>query len=230
MIFGGIQKTSLIDFPSKISCVLFTAGCNFHCPYCHNPELVRPPFAPLSLDEIFDFLKKRAGLLDGVVITGGEPTLHADLPDFCDQIKAMGFLIKLDSNGSHPKILRTLIQSRRVDYIAMDIKTVPENYAPHLTSRIPPEDLYESIDLIKRSGLAHEFRTTCVSPFVNLDIIEKIARIAQGADRFVLQQGVITPSVLNPEFFENPDFSHSSPDLLRFQEILRPFVTKISIR
>lgn len=230
MIIGGIQKNSLIDFPSKISCVLFTAGCNFHCPYCHNPELVRPPFTHLHLEGLFDFLENRKALLDGVVITGGEPTLHRDLPEFCDRIKHLGFAIKLDTNGSHPEILRTLIKSGRIDYIAMDIKTLPENYFPHISQDTPVKSFYETIRIIKSSGIGHEFRTTCAPPFVDAKIIESIARIIKGADLFVLQKAELDPSILNPAFFESYDQFFDTRDLTHFQQIAAPFLKKILVR
>lgn len=230
MIIGGIQKSSLIDFPSKISCVLFTAGCNFHCPYCHNPELVSPPFEPLDLESIFEFLSRRRSLLDGVVITGGEPTLHSDLDVFCDRIKHLGFSIKLDTNGSQPERIRSLINTGCIDYIAMDVKTLPENYSPHL-ARISPEPLYQSIRLIKTSGIRHEFRTTCAPPFVDAEIILKIARLIEGADLFVLQTANIDKSILKPDFFIPYDQAFKKySDLVHFQQTAAPYLKSIQLR
>ncbi|MBW1769313.1 MAG: anaerobic ribonucleoside-triphosphate reductase activating protein, partial [Deltaproteobacteria bacterium] len=126
MLFGGLQKSSLIDYPGKLSCVLFLSGCNFDCPYCHNPGLVKGRFSDHAQFEektVYDFLEKRRGFLDGVVVSGGEPTLQKDLVSLCEKLKEMGYPVKLDTNGSRPQVLRSLIDEGLVDYIAMDIKT-----------------------------------------------------------------------------------------------------------
>ena len=139
MKFGGLQKNSLIDYPGKIACVLFVCGCNFDCPYCHNPELVKETIEnPLAFHEnkAYDFLKKRKGLIDAVVISGGEPTLQADLADVCQHIKQMGFLVKVDTNGSRPEVVRQLIVDKLVDYLAMDIKTDPPAYSPVIKKKM----------------------------------------------------------------------------------------------
>lgn len=230
MIIGGIQKNSLIDFPAKICCVIFTAGCNFDCPYCHNPELVKPPYTPINPEEIFAFLNKRKSLLDGVAITGGEPTLQKDLPEFCEQIKSIGFPIKIDTNGSRPKVIEFLLRNRLIDYIAMDVKTLPENYSPHIAQNMPPADILQSIQLIKNSDIPHEFRTTCVKPFVNADIIYEIARIIKDADLFVLQKANIQNTVLHPDFFENQDSTFSADEIESFKKIVMPYVKKAMIR
>jgi len=230
MIIGGIQKNSLIDFPAKICCVIFTAGCNFDCPYCHNPELVKPPYTTITSEDIFAFLNKRKYLLDGVAITGGEPTLQKDLPGFCAQIKSLGFPIKIDTNGSRPKVMEFLIKNRLIDYIAMDIKTLPENYSPHIAKNIPPTDILHSIDLIKNSHISHEFRTTCVKPFVSADIIYEIARLIKDADLFVLQKANIQNTVLHPDFFEYQDRQFSADEIESFKKNVTPYVKKAMIR
>ncbi|MDA3897834.1 MAG: anaerobic ribonucleoside-triphosphate reductase activating protein [Desulfobacteraceae bacterium] len=230
MIIGGIQKNSLIDFPAKICCVIFTAGCNFDCPYCHNPELVKPPYTPINPEEIFAFLNKRKSLLDGVAITGGEPTLQKDLPEFCEQIKSIGIPIKIDTNGSRPKVIEFLLKNRLIDYIAMDVKTLPENYSPHIAQNILPADILQSIQLIKNSDIPHEFRTTCVKPFINEDIIYKIARIIKDADLFVLQKANIQNTVLHPDFFENQNSTFSAGEFESFKKIVMPYVKKAMIR
>ena len=230
MIIGGIQKTSLIDFASKISCVLFAAGCNFDCPYCHNSELINGPFTSIDIEEIVAFLEKRRSLLDGVVITGGEPTLQKDLPAFCEKMKSLGFLLKLDTNGSQPKVVRSLIKNKQVDYIAMDVKTLPDHYFPHIAQHTSAETILESIHLIRNSGISHEFRTTCVKPFVDTDIIQKIARLINGADLFVLQQAIIGDTVLHPEFFDTVDWKIKPSELQSFQHFAAPFVKKTLIR
>lgn len=232
MIFGGIQKTSLIDFPGKVSCVLFTPGCNFTCPYCHNPDLARNRtdlLSPLTEDAVIDFLKGRRGLLEGVVITGGEPTLHESLGNFCEKVKNLGFPIKLDTNGSRPEDLKNLLASDLVDYIAMDIKTDPYGYAPDIHPSNQAENLLSCIGSILSSGLPHEFRTTCLSPFVDARIVFRIATLIEGAGLYALQpfkNGV----VLNPEFIKEKTTCCSDRDILEFQSIAAPFVKKCIVR
>lgn len=202
---GGIQKQSLIDFPGRLSCVLFLTGCNLDCPYCHNPALARgevpDPEAP-GIEEAMDFLKWRRNFLDGVVISGGEPTIHPGLERLCADIRALGYPVKLDTNGSRPAVVERLIDRGLVDYIAMDVKTHPLLYRHHFRSACDPAAFLESIRLVIDSGIDHEFRTTCVRPLVSPGIIDAIARLIAGARRFVLQQ--FRPSeILRPDFFLN---------------------------
>ena len=231
-MFGGLQKQSLIDYPQKLSCVLFTSGCNFICPYCHNPDLVRnrQGISPrLKPERIYHFLEKRKDFLDGVVISGGEPTLHKDLPEVCRKIKDMGYPIKLDTNGSRPEIISWLIRHGLVDYIAMDIKTDPHAYPRDISPTIGSEKICRSIDIIMTCGHPYEFRTTCVQPFVNAGVIDKIVRKIQGATCFALQQ-FKDENVLRPDFFKNlpPPYSHT--DLERFQAMAAPWVQTCIVR
>jgi pyruvate formate lyase activating enzyme len=232
MLFGGIQKTSLIDFPGKIACILFTPGCNFTCPYCHNGALAKNRMdllSPLSESEAIRFLEGRKGLLEGVVITGGEPTLHEGLGPFCDAVKEMGFSVKLDTNGSNPGQLSRLLSARQVDYVAMDIKTDPAAYSPHLFPSDLTNTLTESVQAILSSGVSHEFRTTCLYPFVDDRIIAGIASLISGADLYVLQ-AFKKGDVLDPDFIE----AHTAPctreDLIRFQAIAAQSVKDCLIR
>lgn len=232
MVFGGLQKHSLIDYPGKLCCVLFTSGCNFDCPYCHNPELVKghvPHTPPLKEKSIYDFLALRKGFLDGVVISGGEPTLHADISSICRNIHDMGYPVKLDTNGSRPGILKQLLDEGCVDYIAMDIKTDPFAYCPLIAKDCKPESILTSIKLIMESKIPHEFRTTCIDPLVNSVIIERIAKLIQGARLYALQrfQG---DRVLHPEFFKNRSTRITSHDLLRFQSIASRWVKPCIVR
>jgi pyruvate formate lyase activating enzyme len=232
MIFGGIQKTSLIDFPGKVACVLFTPGCNFTCPYCHNPDLARNRMdllSPLAEGVVLDFLKNRQGLLEGVVITGGEPTLHKSLGKFCEKVKKLGYPIKLDTNGSHPDQLNNLLADALVDYIAMDIKTDPYGYAPDIHPVDQSKSLISCIDSIISSGLPHEFRTTCLAPFVDAHVITRIATFIKGADLYVLQKfkrGV----VLDPAFIDEKTTSFTHKNFLDFQSIAAPFVKSCIVR
>lgn len=162
MKIGGLIKFTLIDFPGRPAAVVFTQGCNFRCRYCHNPELVYPHlFAePVAEEEIYSFLKRRQGTLEGVVVSGGEPTLHEDLPQFLTDLKAMGYATKLDTNGTRPEMLRQLLDAKLLDYIAMDIKAPLEKYSLITGVDFNPEVLKQSMDLIRQSGLEYEFRTT----------------------------------------------------------------------
>ncbi len=230
MILGGIQKNSLIDYPAKISCVVFTAGCNFRCPYCHNPNLVIPPFQRMDTEAVLAFILRRKSLLDGVVITGGEPTLQEDLLEFCQTLQDMGLPVKLDTNGSHPQVVKALLADRLINYIAMDIKTLPENYPAYLAPSLDPKNISASIQLILESGLPHEFRTTCVNPFVDEQIIGKLARLLQGADLFAFQNATINSDVLNPDFFHDKEWKISETRLNAFASIAAPFVKSTLIR
>lgn len=232
MIFGGIQKTSLIDYPGKVSCVLFTSGCNFSCPYCHNPELAQNRMdllSPMKEDHVLDFLKSRQGLLEGVVITGGEPTLHNDLDGFCKKVKEMGYPIKLDTNGSRPEALRRLLNDSLVDYIAMDVKTEPCAYNPIIHPTDLSENLAACIETILSSGLSHEFRTTCLTPFVGAGIVARIAENIEGADLYVLQP-FKNGRVLDPDFINEKTSPCSEEDLANFQSIAAPFVKRCVVR
>jgi pyruvate formate lyase activating enzyme len=204
MILGGIQKQSFIDYPGKISCVLFTQGCNFHCPYCHNPQLVRTGNdSPLEETRLWDFLKRRTGFIDGVVITGGEPTLQKDLISFCGKIKAMGYSLKLDTNGSRPQVVQELIEKGLVDYIALDIKTDPSFYSPVLCRDSQHFSIRETIRAVLTSSTEHEFRTTCVKPFLDTTIIEGMVPLVSGADLFSFQQLRTKSGMLNPEYMKS---------------------------
>lgn len=231
---GGLQKNSLIDYPGKISCVLFLSGCNFNCPYCHNPELARGGCedCPYHLDEsgVYAFLSSRQGFLDGVVISGGEPTLRSDeLLALCQKIKTMGYPVKLDTNGSRPAVLAELLEKGLLDYIAMDIKTDPLAYSPLIKKDFEPQKLLDSIGLIMRSGIPYEFRTTCVKPLVDAAKMENIGRAIQGARLYVLQE--FRPNqVLEPTFFENADRGYDRSELERFKAIADDWVRCCTIR
>ncbi len=192
MKIGQIQKTSFIDYPGKISAIIFTLGCNFACPYCHNPELVDPKrfLAPLGEDEVMAFLKKRVGQLDAVVITGGEPMIHADLIDFMKSIKDMGYLIKLDTNGTNPVMLLKAIERGIVDYIAMDIKAPYALYDTVTRTHVNTDDIKSSIDLIMNAQSSYEFRTTLVRSLINPEDVLTIGHMIKGARRYALQNFV----------------------------------------
>lgn len=201
MIIGGLQKFSLIDYPGKISAILFTRGCNFRCPYCHNPELVDPQryAEPWQEEEFWAFLQSRTQKLDAVVVTGGEPTLQEDLQPFLEKIRKMGFLIKLDTNGSNPDVLKDLLSANLVDYIAMDIKAPLEKYSEVTKVPVDKTDIEESIALIKQSTVDHEFRTTIARNILSREDIVNIAKMLQGEKLYILQRCVPT-KILDPLF------------------------------
>ncbi len=231
MRIGGLQKYSLIDFPPRISCVVFTAGCNFHCPYCHNSQLSAPGenTSDLEREHIMDFLRLRRKYLDAVVISGGEPTLHSDLPDLCAEIKSIGFELKIDTNGSNPEMIKQLIKKGLADYVAMDVKTAPENYESQITATADPDAIRETVRVILDSKAAHEFRTTCVKPFTEEACIYSIAELIRGADLHAIQRPH-TENVLTPEFFRDNNRLHSEEELNRFRSIIAGFVRQAVIR
>ncbi|MCD6335700.1 MAG: anaerobic ribonucleoside-triphosphate reductase activating protein [Candidatus Latescibacteria bacterium] len=229
MRIGGLHKVSLIDYPGKIATVVFTAGCNFRCPYCHNPELVDPkegaPDFPWST--VMDFLERRRGLLDGVVVTGGEPTLHSDLPEALKQIKGLGFSVKLDTNGTSPHVLRGLIEQQIVDYLAMDIKAPLERYRTVVRAVVDTDDIRESTGLIMGSELKYEFRTTLVPGLHDEADVRAMVKTIRGAHRYVLQT-LSGTACLDPAFQNIAPFS---PDqMARFQAIAQDEVSSCSIR
>lgn len=232
MLFGGLQKYSLIDFPGKVSCILFLPGCNFDCPYCHNPDLVKGKGScPSPLDEsvIYPFLEERKRILDGVVISGGEPTLAEDLAVLCEKIKGMGYPVKLDTNGSRPQVIKDLINGGLLDYIAMDIKTAPSLYAALVKKDYDSSDIRESVQIVMESSVPHEFRTTCVKPFVDRDIIECVAKTIRGANRYVLQRFHHT-RILHPEFFKEVEPAYDMDELMFLQSVAEPWVKECMVR
>ena len=220
MNIGGLIKTSLIDYPGMVSCVVFTQGCNFHCPYCHNPDLVpmtRSRSEMIEANHVLSFLEKRKGLLDAVVVSGGEPTLQKGLADFLRKVKAMGFRVKLDTNGSRPQVLRVLVAENLLDYVAMDLKTAPSRYAPDLWDKDDPATLLSSISILMNASLDYEFRTTCLLPFTSPQAVDEMLSCIQGAKRFVLQS--FKPGrTLDPAFFNHTTRALEEKEL---QEIKR---------
>ena len=190
MVIHGLQKLTLLDYPGHTACTVFTAACNWRCPFCHNASLVlRPDSQPVIGEQtFFAFLEKRRGLLDGVAVTGGEPTLRRDLPDFLARVKDMGFQTKLDTNGTNPKMLAGILERGLADYVAMDIKAGRDNY-PSVTGTLRPglAAVEESVALLKSSGTDHEFRTTVVKELHSDADFEDIALWLAGEARYFLQ-------------------------------------------
>lgn len=198
MEFCGLQKLTLLDYPGRVACTLFTGGCNFRCPFCHNGGLVTCAAQPLySEDEILKFLSSRKGILDGVCVTGGEPLLQKDLDSFLAKVKEMGFSVKLDTNGSFPHLLRPLVEQGLVDYVAMDVKNRPEKYAA--TVGVPGFEIApirESISYIMEGRIPYEFRTTVVRQLHTPEDIAALTQWIRGAEKYALQSFVDSGAVL----------------------------------
>lgn len=231
-----IQKITLIDFPGKIACTIFSIGCPFRCPFCHNKELVLPDLTKkqprISQEEIFNFLKEKRGLLDGVCITGGEPTIHEDLPDFCRKLKDLGFLVKLDTNGYDPERVKKLIDEKLIDYLALDVKAPKEKYGKligidnKVFVKIIVQNIERSVEILKEGKIDFEFRTTVVPTLLEREDILEIGKWlsslspGQKLPKYYLQN-------FRPEKTLDPSFEKIKPYpqeyLLEIQKALSPF-------
>jgi len=232
MQISSVQRSTLVDFPGKISCVVFTPGCNFRCDFCHNPELVLPEEIQknknfITENSFFNFLSTRKNLLDGVVITGGEPTLQKDLFSFLQKIREQNFSIKLDTNGTNPKILEKIIYNNLVDYFAMDIKASPQNYEKICGTKINFSDIEKSKNLIQNSSKNYEFRTTVFFPFFNEKEIKEIGKFIRGSKKFFLQNFSNIGKILNPQ---KKFFGFPVQKLEQFKKIAEKFVDFCEIR
>lgn len=200
MSIKGFQGTSLLDFPGRVASLVFYGGCNLSCPYCHNPSLVETPelYPDVAVDDVLSQLRQRQGFIDGVVISGGEATLDAGLPQFLRQIKQLGLQVKLDTNGLRPQVLEMLLQQQLLDFVGLDVKTSFARYGELHGGSVDIAALQKSIDLLRRSPLEVEFRTTCVPGLVEEDDIRSIGEYLNGEAEWVLQQFV-------------PDYAMSAP-------------------
>ncbi|MBT5022211.1 anaerobic ribonucleoside-triphosphate reductase activating protein [Candidatus Woesearchaeota archaeon] len=234
MIIKGIQKTSLVDYPGKIVATIFLGGCNFQCHYCHNPELVDPAIVNesenISEDEILELLKEKMKYIDGVCITGGEPTIHEDLPNFIKRIKNVctGFVVKLDTNGTNPKMLLELIEKKLIDYVAMDIKAPLNKYEQITNCTLRKDNIIESVEILKqnKNNICYEFRTTVMREFIkNKDLIE-IGEWLKGSKRYAIQQFSFDQKMLNSNYQESipydPEELNKMADLIKdcFDEVI----------
>ena len=229
MKIGGFQKLTLIDYPGKIASTIFTIGCNFKCPFCYNNRLINDAEESFS-ESVLSFLEERKKFLDGVVICGGEPTIQKDLPEFCIKLKQLGFLIKIDTNGSRPEMLKELIDNKLINYIAMDVKTIlSEKYNKAAGVNVDINKIKESINIIKK--LEHyEFRTTCVPGLVTQEDLIGISKYlkAQNANKAFYLQQFKPITTLDKKFEKIKPYSES--ELLKFKEKLKSFFDKIEIR
>lgn len=225
MKIGGLQKLSLVDYPHHTAVAMFTIGCNMRCGYCHNPELVLPErYADVIPEEdILLFLESRVGRVEGVVISGGEPTMHADLPDFAKRIKDLGFLVKLDTNGTHPAMVRQMIADGTLDFVAMDIKSSPARYQEVAARPVSVDAINETIALLKSSTIGYEFRTTLVKSQVSPDDLRKIGTLIKGAPRFALQR--FRPGrTLSPQFAR--ETTYTDDELSQLKTMMEKYVTE----
>ena len=229
MIISGLQKMTLLDYPGRVACTVFLQGCNFRCPFCHNSGLLGAVQEDtIPVDELLSFLQKRKGILDGVCITGGEPTLQSDLPQLLKQIKALGYAIKLDTNGSQPNMLKHLVRENLIDYVAMDIKNCPDRYAETIGDFQFPAQIERSIVFLMECGVDYEFRTTVVEEFHTEENIlamgQWLSRMGKPKKLF-LQSYVDRDSVLR-RGLNSPDVEK----MRRFQVILEPYADFVAIR
>lgn len=230
MLISGLEKLSLLDFPGRLSAIVFTYGCNMLCPYCHNPELVVEKLNRSNLyssDQVLSFLKTREGKLDGLTITGGEPTMHNDLLDFIKSVKELGFELKLDTNGSYPDRVAAIIESDLVDYWAMDVKYSDELYKQGLNGGQIITGVAESIKLIKESGVEYEFRTTYMKGLHTEDSVHEIGEMIEGASNYYIQN--FRPGKTIDSSLDRSN-SFNDAELRRFAQIMRGYVTNVTIR
>lgn len=232
MQIAGLQKMTLLDYPEKVACTVFLPGCNFRCPFCHNGHLLERPEDCMDASSLLEFLKKRRGILDGVCVTGGEPTLHPELPSLLAEIKALGYCVKLDTNGSHPEVLRSLVETGLVDYVAMDAKNSPDRYAETVgVSHLDMAPLEESLRYLISGNVDYELRTTLVDPLHNaqsiLEMGQWLASLVPGKKpkRLFLQSFVDRDTVL----FSG--LSAPTPETVaKYAEILQTYAEKVTIR
>lgn len=226
----GLERMSLIDFPPYTSCVVFIAGCNFRCPFCQNVDLVKDSgtLAPMPEQEVLAFLDERRKWLDAVVITGGEPTIHENLPDFLARIKDKGYMVKLDTNGSNPGMLRELMDKKLIDSVSMDIKAPLAKYKAAAGTEVDASAIQESAGILLQSSIDYEFRTTVVPDFFSEDDAHAIGKWLKGAKRYSLQQFRTEMGTLDPDFrFRKP---YPKDILQHFQQLLKNYIDNVNIK
>jgi len=228
MKIGGFQKTSLLDYPDRISAIIWTSGCNFRCPFCYNKTLALGTAGLFPQDEILSFLSKRKALLEGVVISGGEPLLHDDIIDFVKKIKNLRLLVKIDTNGAFPERLNELLDQQLVDYIAMDVKAPQEKYQQLTGVKIDLNKIEASIDLLKTKAPAYEFKTTFIPGLLTKEDIIEIAQWLKGADAYFLQQFKIKTPLLSSILESVVPYSREY--LLDTLKEINPFFKRCAVR
>lgn len=227
MIIKGLQKTTLLDFPGKVACTVFTAGCNFRCPFCHNASLVISPDTSdvISEDELFAFLKKRRGILDGVCITGGEPLLQRDIEAFIAKIRELGLAVKLDTNGAYPERLKSIIDAGLLDYVAMDIKNSKKKYALTAGADVDIDKISESVRILMSSDVQYEFRTTVVRELHSPEDIKSIGEWIAGADKYFLQSFTDSGEIIGDGYS-----AHTPQDMGVLLDIAKQYIPTAALR
>ena len=228
MRIGGMQKLTLLDYPGKVACTVFLSGCNLRCPYCHNPDLVLPERsggAEIPEAEVLAYLERRRGKLDGVCVTGGEPTLQPELPEFLEKIRDLGYAIKLDTNGTNPGMLKILLHDGFLDYVAMDIKNSPRRYAETCGGVDILSGVQESVLLLQDSLADYEFRTTVCRPLHTEREMEEIGRWLKGAKRYFLQPFVDSGSLVSGGVQ-----AHTRDELTRLRQAVLPYIPNTQLR
>jgi len=225
----GLQKTSLVDYPGNIVCTIFLAGCNFRCPYCQNPDLIDNPdkLPAIKEEDIIDFLEKKRKWLDGICISGGEPTIHPGLVDFIKKIKKMDFLVKLDTNGTNPVMIKELLDNKLIDFISMDIKASLDKYGDAANVGVNKEDLQKSVELIMNGNIDYEFRATILPKLHSEEDIKKIGEWLKGSKKFVLQQ--FRPKICLDKSYEK-EKPFTKEEMEGFNKLLEPYFDKVEIR
>lgn len=225
----GVQQTSLIDYPGNIVSTIFLSRCNFRCPFCHNPELVLDQVEEdIPPEEVIDFLEDKKKWLDGICITGGEPTLHKGLPEFIKKVKSLGMKVKLDTNGTNPEMLSGLLSMNLLDYVSMDIKASPENYPDVTKVRVNMDKVRESIKLLQQSNIEHEFRTTVIPGHFDAKEAEAIGSLLRGSGKYFLQQYRNSDKVLEQEY-QNIE-PYLADKFEEFRTILLKYIENVEIR
>lgn len=226
MEFVGLDKLSILDYEDYISAVIFTPKCNFRCPFCHNGTTVLNSNDYIPFEEILDYLKSRKGLLDAVVVTGGEPTMMPELKSRITQIKELGFKVKLDSNGTHPEVIKDLVESNLIDYVAMDIKNSLKEYPNTVgTLFVNEENIKKSIEYLKENHVPYEFRTTLVNELHSEESIKELGELIQGAKKLYLQKFVDREGVLKPGLHEV-----SVEQATKYKKILEHYIDNVCLR
>lgn len=229
MDIKGLQKLSLLDYPTKLSCTVFTGGCNLRCPFCHNASLVLPDrvaMESMPVDSVLSFLQKRQNVLDAVCVSGGEPLLQLDLEYFLTQVKALGYLIKLDTNGTFPELLQQLVEKELVDYVAVDIKNSLEKYSVTVGLRsFDTKPVEESVQYLLKNPVEYEFRTTVVRQFHQSDDLSSIGKWIRGAKKYFLQSFVDSGNLI-----ENGLSGYSKSEMEQFQQLLLLDIPKVMLR
>ena len=226
MKIGGFQKMTMLDFPERVACTVFTHGCNLRCPFCHNAMLVTSEAELFDENEILSYINKRKGVLDGVCITGGEPLLQKDVFGFMKKIKDLGLLVKLDTNGAYPDLLKKAIEDGLVDYVAMDIKNSKEKYAQTVgVSNLDITPYEKSVEILKNSGIDYEFRTTIVKELHDLSDIQKIGEWIKGAKKYFLQSFVDSGNTIKTGYS-----AHDKNTLEAFKQAVLEHILRVEIR